>query len=140
MIMIAIIILCHQVSCCQKDPRGSLTAHQSFNVFVTAIYFSIFKLFIVVFNIIFNIVHRSYQCFSDITIKTKRLFFLFIWCNIQANVLQQRYETDAEFALKMRMLSVLAFLDSTDIVEKFERLLGEFPAERVPVIDFFKET
>ena len=52
-------------------------------------------------------------------------FFHFTQClyrKIQANGLQQKYATDANFALMMRMLSAVAFIPVTEVVAAFEKL------------------
>ena len=55
-------------------------------------------------------------------------FFHFSQCifrRIQAEGLQRRYETDVEFAMKIRLLSALAFVQTEDVVEAFEVLSGD---------------
>ncbi|XP_031350480.1 uncharacterized protein LOC116176146 [Photinus pyralis] len=72
-------------------------------------------------------------------------FFHFCQCifrSIQSNGLQQRYETDADFALTMRYLSALAFVPLNELVQSFDLLLDNnvFPPEAQPVIDYFEDT
>ena len=69
-------------------------------------------------------------------------FFHFTQClyrKIQANGLQQKYATDANFALMMRMLSAVAFIPVTEVVAAFEKLCdsGMYPAEAQSVLDYF---
>lgn len=66
-----------------------------------------------------------------------------IWRKIQAAPgLQQMYANDPEVALKMRMLTALAFVPSADVVQAFEELIEnvEFPGEAQSVIDYFEDT
>lgn len=72
-------------------------------------------------------------------------FFHFNQCiyrNIQAHGLQHRYENDAEFALKMRMISALAFVPVDNVVDSFEQLCdnNNYPVEAQPVLDYFEDT
>ena len=52
---------------------------------------------------------------------------------------QRIYDTNAEFALKVRLLSALAFISVISVVETFEYLIENeiFPGELQSVVDFF---
>lgn len=72
-------------------------------------------------------------------------FFHFSQCinrKIQSEGLKQRYETDADFALKMRLLAAIAFVPTADVVRAFEMLCDEniLPPEAQPVMDYFEDT
>ena len=80
--------------------------------------------------------------FPDATLRG--CFFHFTQCifrQIQSSGLKQRYETDAEFALKMKMLPALAFVPADFVEQAFEILIDEriFPEEAQPVIDYFED-
>lgn len=71
-------------------------------------------------------------------------FFHFTQCifrKIQSEGLKQRYETDAEFALKLRLLSAIAFVPAANVVDAFEILCDEnvLPAEAQRVVDYFED-
>ena len=71
-------------------------------------------------------------------------FFHFSQClfqSIQSNGLQQLHESDAGFALKMRMIATIAFVSVADVVTSFEHLINntEFP-EAQSVLDYFEDT
>ena len=75
----------------------------------------------------------------------KGCFFHFSQCivrKIQACGLKQQYETDAEFALKLRMLCALAFVPVEGVVDAFEALCDNevFPFEAQDVVDYFEDT
>lgn len=77
--------------------------------------------------------------------RLKGCFFHFTQCifrNIQNRGLKQRYETDANFALHMRMLSAIAFVPPASVVHVFETLVDNdvFPPEAQEVIDYFEDT
>lgn len=65
-----------------------------------------------------------------------------IFRQVQSNGLKQRYETDADFALMLRLLPALAFVPEQSVVEAFERLCDKnvFPCEVQPVVDYFEDT
>ena len=72
-------------------------------------------------------------------------FFHFSQCifrAIQANGLKQRYETDASFALRMKMLPALAFVPVPTVTEAFDLLCDNdiFPHEAQDVVDYFEDT
>ena len=72
-------------------------------------------------------------------------FFLFSQClfrSIQSDSLQQLYESDAGFALKMRMIAAIAFVPVADVVTSFEHLIDntDFPEEAQSVLDYFEDT
>ena len=77
------------------------------------------------------------------TAKNRGCFFHFTQCifrRIQAEGLQRRYETDVDFAMKMRLLSALAFITTEDVVEAFEVLSGDnMPEEAQGIIDYFED-
>nr|CAI5828080.1 unnamed protein product [Callosobruchus analis] len=61
---------------------------------------------------------------------------------IQTEGLIKKYETEPEFALKMKFLSALAFVPTTDVVEAFEILCDEnmLPEDAQPILDYFEDT
>lgn len=65
-----------------------------------------------------------------------------IFRHIQSNGLKNRYEIDADFALKMKMLPALAFVPEEHVIQYFEVLCDEnvFPEEAQPIIDYFEDT
>ncbi|KAK9738134.1 hypothetical protein QE152_g10124 [Popillia japonica] len=72
-------------------------------------------------------------------------FFHFTQCILRAinsKGLKQRYETDVEFALKLRMLPAVAFVPTESVVEVFETLCENemFPPEAQEVVDYFEDT
>lgn len=72
-------------------------------------------------------------------------FFHFCQClyrNIQSNGLKKRYDSDPEFAIKIRMLSALAFVPTSQVVKYFEQLCDQdiLPPEAQPVLDYFEDT
>ncbi len=69
-------------------------------------------------------------------------FFHFSQCimrKLQACGLKRKYEVDAEFALKMRMLCALAFVPVDRVIDAFEMLCDNevFPPETQEVVDYF---
>lgn len=76
--------------------------------------------------------------------KVRGSFFHFaqsIFNVIQSEGLKQRYETDINFAVQMRILPAIAFVPSVKIVETFELLCSSdiFPSEAQSVVDSFEE-
>nr|CAI5821208.1 unnamed protein product [Callosobruchus analis] len=77
--------------------------------------------------------------------KHRGCFFHFSQCilrKIQTEGLIKKYETEPEFALKMKFLSALAFVPTTDVVEAFEILCDEnmLPEDAQPILDYFEDT
>lgn len=74
----------------------------------------------------------------------KGCFFHFTQCifrAVQNHGFKLRYETDPEFALRIRMLSAIAFVPPNFVVEVFEELCdGILPIEAQAVIDYFEDT
>ena len=71
-------------------------------------------------------------------------FFHFAQClyrKMQACSLQQRYPSDADYALLMRMLTALAFALVNDVVAASDSLCdtGLFSDELQPVLDYFED-
>lgn len=64
------------------------------------------------------------------------------YTNVQSFGLQHKYQSDAEFALKLRLLPALAFISCEEITTTFESLAlcSNFPAEAVPLMDYFEDT
>ena len=56
--------------------------------------------------------------------------------------LKSHYDTDAQFALNIRMLSVLAFLPPNKVAEGFDMLIDHniIPHEAEYVLDYFEDT
>ena len=72
-------------------------------------------------------------------------YFHFSQClfrRIQSNGLQQLYESDAGFALKMCMIAAIAFVPIANVVTSFEHLIDntDFPEEAQSVLDYFEDT
>ncbi|KAK4872264.1 hypothetical protein RN001_016388 [Aquatica leii] len=72
-------------------------------------------------------------------------FFYFCQCvyrQIHSHGLKARYETDADFALKVRLLSAIAFVPTQYVVEAFEMLCDDdiLPPELQPIVDYFEDT
>ncbi|XP_059159252.1 mitogen-activated protein kinase kinase kinase 2-like [Physella acuta] len=61
------------------------------------------------------------------------------WIKIQDSGLQQRYQVDSEFALKLRMLPALAFVPTEHISNAFDKLSEIFPQEAMPIADYFED-
>ena len=59
---------------------------------------------------------------------------------VQNEGLQERYETDANFALQCRMIGALAFVPPADVTNAFDALAAHVPDELVPVLDYFEDT
>ena len=57
---------------------------------------------------------------------------------MQEHGLQQRYQEDTDFALKLKMIPALAPLQ--DVIAAFEELCDELPAKSQPVVDHFEDT
>lgn len=62
-----------------------------------------------------------------------------IYRKIQENGLQQRYQEDSNFALKLRMIPALAFVPTDDVVGAFEQLSEILPPESRAVADYFED-
>ena len=87
------------------------------------------------------------KAFSEVfnTTTQRGCFFHFSQCimqSIQSNNLKRRYESDAEFALSLRMLSALAFVPAHSVIEAFEELCDSniIPPEAQPVVDYMEDT
>ena len=63
-----------------------------------------------------------------------------VYRKIQSEGLQRMYSTDAEFAIKCRMIAALAFVPQNHVVEAFEELQESSPDELGPIIDYFEDT
>ena len=63
-----------------------------------------------------------------------------IYRKIQEHGLQQRYQEDTDFVLKLRMIPALAFVPPQDVIAAFKELSDELPAESQPVVDYFEDT
>ena len=77
--------------------------------------------------------------------KCRGCFFHFcqsLYRKIQANGLKVMYDANVEFALKVRLLSALAFIPVINVVETFEYLIENeiFPDELQSVVDSFEDT
>ena len=62
-----------------------------------------------------------------------------VYKRIQTAGLQERYGNDVAFALRIRMLTALAFVREADVPEYYQILEDEFPEEAEEVITYFKE-
>lgn len=72
-------------------------------------------------------------------------FFHFSQCiyrKIQTSGLKRKYESDADLALKLKLLSALAYIPTKYVVTAFEQMIRsvEFPLETQPVVDYFEDT
>lgn len=63
-----------------------------------------------------------------------------VYRHVQAAGLQERYRTDENLALAVRMLPALAFIPIDHVVEAFEKLEDLASNEIMPVIDYFEDT
>lgn len=65
-----------------------------------------------------------------------------IWRKTQSSGLKEQYETNAEFALRLRMLSSLAFVPVDEVTRAFDILIdgNVLPDEAQPLIDYFEDT
>ena len=65
-----------------------------------------------------------------------------LWRKIASINLKERYETDSEFALKLRHLNALAFVPCSRTIVYFERLVDSnfFDNETSELIDYFEDT
>ncbi|XP_066963162.1 uncharacterized protein [Macrobrachium rosenbergii] len=63
-----------------------------------------------------------------------------IYSKVQYEGLQSKYQTDANFALQIRMIPALAFVSPDTVIEEFETLQETLPPETDPVIDYFEDT
>ena len=73
----------------------------------------------------------------------KGCFFHFsqaIFTKMQSLGLQVRYRDDEDFAYKVRMLAVLAFVPEPDVINAFEAVSEDFPLDAQEVIDYFEDT
>lgn len=62
-----------------------------------------------------------------------------IFRKIQQNGLQNRYETDADFAHRCKMIPALAFVPPQDVPDAFEDICDNSPIELRPVLDYFED-
>ena len=63
-----------------------------------------------------------------------------VWRKTQALGLAGQYNEDAEFALKIRSLSALAFLPEHEVEECLREVAGSLPDEALPLVDYFEST
>ena len=61
-----------------------------------------------------------------------------IYRKVQSLGLQERYQTDAEFSLLMRMIPALAFAPIHEVINVFEELQEAMSPEGIPVLDYFE--
>lgn len=81
------------------------------------------------------------EVFPNVTVKG--CFFHLsqnIYRKVQSEGLQGKYQTDVNFALKIRMLPALAFIPSDEVVDAFETLQNTMPPEADPITDYFEDT
>ena len=79
-------------------------------------------------------------------IEAKGHFFQFpsnVWKRIQNIGLHQRYKSDEELALHLRMLCAIAFLPAADVIQGFEELVDEirniYNDEVDELLDYFED-
>ena len=63
-----------------------------------------------------------------------------VWRKTQSLGLAGRYNEDAEFALKVRTLSALAFLPEEEVEDGLREVAESLPDEAVPLLDYFQST
>jgi hypothetical protein len=63
-----------------------------------------------------------------------------IYRKVQSLGLQERYQTDAEFSLLMRMIPALAFVPIDEVINVFEELQEAMSPEGIPVLDYFEDS
>ena len=63
-----------------------------------------------------------------------------IYRKVQTEGLQSRYQSDAEFAISIRMIPALAFVPSDSVVQAFEHLQESMCEEADGVINYFEDT
>ena len=63
-----------------------------------------------------------------------------IYRKIQENGLQQRYQEDSDFTLKLRMIPALAVVPIDEVVGAFEELSKILPPESRTVADYFEDS
>ena len=62
-----------------------------------------------------------------------------IYRKVQSLGLQEKYQSDSDFSLLMRMIPALAFVPLVKVVEVFEELQEAMPEEGLPVLDYFED-
>ena len=62
-----------------------------------------------------------------------------VYRKVQIEGLQQLYQTDHDFSLKIRMIPALAFVPQHDVINAFEILQEHLPSEADPIIDYFED-
>jgi hypothetical protein len=99
----------------------------------------------ILFDFEIAVINSASAVFEDIEIKG--CFFHLssnIWKHIQAAGLQERYRTNEEFALHLRMIAALAFVPPDDLVEFFDELCdtirGTYNEEVDVILDYFEDT
>jgi hypothetical protein len=63
-----------------------------------------------------------------------------IYRKVQTSALQERYAWDEAFSLAVRLLTALAFVPPEHVVDAFERVQENLPAETEPISDYFEDT
>lgn len=63
-----------------------------------------------------------------------------VYRKLQATGLQERYQTDEDFAVKTRMITAIAFVPVESVENAFEALQEVVPDELMPVLDYFEDT
>ena len=62
-----------------------------------------------------------------------------IYRHVRSLDLQERYQSDAEFALQVRMVAALAFVPVADVVNSFKELQDKVQSDLTPVLDYFED-
>ena len=62
-----------------------------------------------------------------------------IWRRIQEQNLVEMYSENEELGLKMKMLAALAFVPPNRVLQYFEVLSDDIPAELEPLYDYFED-
>ena len=62
-----------------------------------------------------------------------------IYRHVQSLDLQERYQSDAECALQVRIVAALAFVPVADVVNSFEELQDKVQSHSTPVLDYFED-
>jgi hypothetical protein len=63
-----------------------------------------------------------------------------LYRKIQEQGLQQRYQEDTDFAIKIRMVAALAFVPPNDVIAAFEELCEQILPDSQAFVDYFEDT
>jgi hypothetical protein len=63
-----------------------------------------------------------------------------VYRKAQTSALQEQYAWDEAFSLAIRLLPALAFVPPEHVIDAFERVQENLPAEAEPIGDYFEDT